>query len=332
MMRTGGISFTTRILSGLTLLAAYAALPADARAQERGTSVRPPAYQLPEAEAPPELSASQQQQLQRALKRLASSKQAAREAACEDVVAFGRGALPALLTEGATRHEHKLPAVTGCLVRLADARDWPLVQAQLDSEHLALRRFAAIKAGQLALPPLLEALPPLLADDDALVRREAALALAAHGDKRALEPLVAAWVGTIARAPAGHGLTPGAPAPAPTEEDLALRERIRASLTGLKDQSSLSALTRHLEVDPLRDREDPAGAAAERRAAVAMLRAVGDKWALRGLARALDDPHNLVQRDAIDALRDLLEGQGPFEGGSIFAQINEVKRLRTLLP
>src|SRR4030095_15395543 len=50
-----------------------------------------------------------------------------------------------------------------------------LVASSLTSEHVTLRRFAAHKAGELELPALLDALPPLLKDADEEARTEAAL-------------------------------------------------------------------------------------------------------------------------------------------------------------
>ena len=83
-----------------------------------------------------------------------------------------------------------------------------------------------------------------------------------------------------------------------------------------------------LTIDQKREREEPEVAAKERIAAVAVLHAIGDKPAQVLLMQTLEDHHNVVQRDAINALRDLLEQQPPMQGGSIFQQIKEVERLR----
>jgi hypothetical protein len=61
---------------------------------------------------------------------------------------------------------------------------------------------------------------------------------------------------------------------------------------------------------------------------VELLAAIGDYGSMRLLVRALDDKHNVVQREAINSLRKLIEHKGPMEGTSIFQQINEVKRLK----
>jgi hypothetical protein len=77
----------------------------------------------------------------------------------------------------------------------------------------------------------------------------------------------------------------------------------------------------------------PQSASARRRRPPGSLTAVDVLYAIATtpvtlLWSALDDHHNLVQRSAINALRDLLEQQGPMVGSSIFQQIKEVERLK----
>jgi len=297
MMRLADRSITLVLAAGLAL-ATLAAIPS------------PREDDLPPVEAPPELSTMEEQKAKRAIKNLRNSNAQRRAAVEEQVIAFGRGAIPLLIDASTTDHEGKQAGIVRCLVELADLRDRELVAAQVTSERAVLRRFAAREAAQTALPALLDLLPELLEDGDPEVRTEAALALVRNGREAGLSALADAFV---------------------EDGTEALRERILAALDGIVGEGSHRALVDRLHVDERREREDPEGAAAERRAAVAMLRAIGDGAAVKALGTALDDSHNVVQRDAIDALRDIIEDAPPFEGQSIFQQINEVKRLKDVV-
>lgn len=269
---------------------------------------------LPAVEAPPELDARDLTKLQRAVKKLRNSNVERRRSAEDEVISFGRGALPELLDAAGTTHEGMIAGIQRCLVTLVDLRDRELVADALQSEKITLRRFAVEAAGRLHHAPLLERLPHALTDPDADVRALAALALAANGREEGLAALVDAWVS--GRAEEGGHDRWSAP--------------ILAALEGLRDTGPHQPLLDRLVVDPRDEREDPKGAAEIRLATVALLHHLGDEAAVRGLAKALEDNHNLVQRAAIDAVRELVEHKPPFEGAT-FQQIKELERLRTLL-
>jgi len=249
------------------------------------------------------LSAGKRQKLKRAMKRLRNSNEAARIKAEADVIAFGRGALPDLLDATTTNHDGQQLGLAACLVALTDERDVALVADSLSSDPVALRRFAARKAGDLGTAELLDALPARLEDEDARVAMEAALSLARHGREDGLVLLAAAYD--------GEG-----------------RPRIDAALEGVRNVGPHRVLMDALTSDPDRLLEDPDGAADDRIRAVAMLAAIGDQASIGGLVKGLDDQHNLVQREAINGLRRVLEDKPPMEAGSIFGQINEVERLK----
>jgi HEAT repeat protein len=283
---------------------------------------------LPAPEPPPELRSTDQQKVGRAFKKLTSRKDAARRAAMDDILAFGRGAVPMLVEEADTTSEAKRSSLTHCLLALTDMRDWDLVESQVQSPLLALRRFAARKAGELALVHLTDELLELLDDEDGEVRLESAIAVTALGDEAGLSALVDAHLPIfreelLSRDPKAKRAVD------PTHADQGAR--ILAALPRLADVGLHQTLSSRLAIDPKRVREDPEGAAIERQAAIAMLRALGDRASRQALTKALDDPHNLVQRDAINALRQLLEDKSAFAGGSIFQQIEEVNRLKKIV-
>lgn len=261
---------------------------------------------LPPPEPPPELGKVDAAKLVRELKKLRNSNDEARAKTEAKIIALGRGAIPSLVEGAHTDHEGNQAGILACLDALATLDDRELVASSLESEHVTLRRFAAREAGDLALPSLIEALPARLEDEDEQVRQEAALSLVRNGEERGLSTLVP-YVGGD------------------------LDERLMAALPSIADAGSHAQLVEMLEVDKERERREAEAYATERLNVVRMLRAIGDRAARRALVTALDDPHNLVQREAINALRAIVEDKGPFEGSSIFQQIKEVDRLKALV-
>jgi len=261
------------------------------------------AQDLPPVEPPPALTAAQQQSLEREIAKLRNNNAEPRGKTEAGIIALGRGAIPALMAECHTLHAGQQAGLVTCLLALADIRDRDLVAQSLAAPQVPLRRFAARKAGELKLPEQIDKLAPLLADADEAVRTEAAIALVANGREDGLAVAVIALPGPQ-------------------------HERVRAALRGVANKGPHAGVAAMLKIDPKREREEPEVAAKERLAAVDVLHAIGDKPALVLLVGALEDHHNLVQREAINALRDLLEQQGPMDGSSIFQQIKEVERIK----
>lgn len=296
-------------LSAWFLAAVCAAVlgPASASAQDEAPS-------LPPTEAPPALTAVQEQKLDRALGKLRQNDAGRRAPAEAEVIAFGRGALPALEQATTTDHVGLMAGLQRCLVSLADLRDRELLERAATSERVVLRRFAAEAAGRLAWPAFHERLPALLADADGDVSLLAALSLAQVGREEGLGRMVDAWV--AGRAAEGGSDRWSAP--------------IQSALAGLAGKGPHIALIARLTPDKQLEKEDPRASAEIRLAAVAMLRLLADEAAVRGLGKALEDSHNLVQQAAIDAVRQLVEGQPPFQGAT-FQQIKELERLRLVM-
>jgi HEAT repeat protein len=258
---------------------------------------------LPVTEPPPPLTPAEQAALDRLIKSLRASNATARAKTEKKVIAMGRGTIPYLMAKCDTDHEGKRAGLVTCLLAVADVRDRELVHVAIEHQWVTARRFGAAMAGRLALPHLLDLLPQLLDDEDEIVRLESALALVSNGRPDGLPTLVPNLRGPW-------------------------RQRVLAALPGIAGHGTHAPLAKMLEIDKTRERDDPEGATNERLAAVELLHRIGDEAASHLLIRALDDKHNVVQRDAINALRDLLEGQGPMKSSSIFQQINEVKRLK----
>lgn len=278
------------------------ALPLDALALAALLAL-PAAAQDATPAPPPELPAAKAQALEREIAKLRNNNDPGRAKAEAEVIAYGRGAVPLLVKAGHSTHEGQRRGLVTCLLAVTTDDDRLLVAELLSSPHVALRRFAARKAGELRRPELLEPLHPLLADADEAVRVEAALALVSNGRE--------------------EGLPVAAPAMAGP-----LRERVQAALKGVAGKGNHANVGALLTIDPQREREEPDVTSRERLAAVDLLHAIGDQAAIDWLLRALDDSHNVVQRNAINALRDLLEQSGPMQGSSVFQQIKEAERIR----
>ncbi len=259
---------------------------------------------LPMVEEPPELADNLRTRFDRSLKRLRNSNAEKRAKTEQEIVEYGRGAIPGLIDKLHTDHEGLGEGLVTCLTELVDLRDRELVASHATSEHVYARAFSARAGGKLGLGWTLKPLEQLLEDERLLVRVEAALALVRNGH------------------------ADGLPVLALNFEDE--RPRVLAALPGIKNHGDHGPLLALLRIDEKRQREEPDKAAAERRAAVSMLRAIADVPAVRALGESLNDPHNLVQREAIDAVREICEDKGPFSGQSIFQQLSEVKRLQAV--
>ena len=262
---------------------------------------------LPPVEPPPALSAMEAEKLKRAIKKLRNDSDKHRHAAEKEVIAFGRGAIPLLEDAATTDHASMMDALVNCLCGVADAHDRDRVEADMTSSLVVLRRFAARESGNIGTPELLDKLLPMLADADRPTQVEAALSLVRNGREEGLAVLTLAYGGSY-----GPGWN----------------ERVLAALPGIADKGSHDEVGKLLTIDPEREKSEPDVASNERLAAVRLLHAIGDRAATALIVRALDDRHNVVQREAINALRDLLEQKGPLEASSIFQQLTEVKRLK----
>jgi HEAT repeat protein len=261
--------------------------------------------QDPPADPAAELTAAQATALDREIDKLRNGHAAGRAKTEALVIGYGPGAVPALVKAAHTKHAGQQDGLVNCLLALTDADDAGLLEESLASPHVVLRRFAARRAGELKLEPLIDELPPLLEDKDEVVRTEAALSLLSNGRE--------------------EGLPVAAPALAGPQ-----RERVVAALRGVAGKGDHQNVAAMLVIDKERERFEPEVAAKERLAAVDLLHAIGDPASQALLVKALDDHHNVVQRMAINALRELLEKQPPMDGSSIFQQIKEVERLKAV--
>jgi HEAT repeat protein len=289
----------------------------------------PPKDLLP-AEAPPELSALNQQKLGRAIKKLRNSNAKKRAELEDDVIAFGRGALPSLAEATTTDHAGKMAALQRCLVELVDMRDRLFVADALESKLVVMRRFAAQASGKLGTVPLLKLLPAALDDEDEDVRTRAALSLTENGIETALGVLVDTYLASTKILEEDPEDKPSRGSRKQKDDTDRWSETILAALAHLHGAGRHEALLERLEIDKRLERDDPRTSSAVRLAAVTMLATIGDEASVRGLARGLEDHHNIVQQESINALRRLVEDKPPFQGAT-FQQIKELERLKALL-
>src|SRR6185436_13406985 len=142
--------------------------------------------ELPPIEAPPKISNIDAEKCKRSVKKLRNDNAKYRHAAEQEVIAFGRGAIPFLEEAATTKDEAMMDAIVNALCGVADARDRDRVEAHLTSQLIPLRRFAARKTGDIGLPEMLDRLLPLLGDADRPTQVEAALSLVRNGREEGL--------------------------------------------------------------------------------------------------------------------------------------------------
>ncbi|HZJ72151.1 MAG TPA: hypothetical protein VFF36_14560 [Planctomycetota bacterium] len=228
----------------------------------------PPAARgsLPPIEPPPALSAMEAEKLKRAIKKLRNDNAKYRHAAEQEVIAFGRGAIPLLEEAATTKDEAMMDALVNSLCGVADARDRDRVEANLASQLIPLRRFAAREAGDIGLPELLDRIIPLLGDADRPTQVEAALSLVRNGREEGLAVLTLAYGGSY-----GPGWD----------------DRVLAALPGIANKGPHLEAATLLTIDPEREKAEPDVASNERLAAVKLLHAIGDPAAIPALERAI---------------------------------------------
>jgi len=285
---------------------------------------------LPPMEPPPELTALQEQKLGRAIKKLRNSNSKKRAEYEDDVIAVGRGALPALAEAATTNHAGKMAALQRCLVELVDLRDRFLVEEALESKLVVMRRFATEASGKLGTDSLLKLLPDALDDADEDVRTLAALSLTRNGIETALGVLVDTYLASTKVLTEEQDDRPSRSSRNKDSDTDRWSQPILSALSHLRNVGRHDALLERLEVDKQLERDDPRTSAAVRLAAVTMLASIGDEASVRGLGRALDDHHNIVQQESINAIRRLVEDKPSFQGAT-FQQIKELERLKQLL-
>jgi len=288
------------------------------------------ARDLPKVESPPELSALQEQKLGRAIKKLRNSNATKRAELEDDVIAVGRGALNALAEAATTDHPGKMAGLQRCLFELVDLRDRLFVAEAMESELVVMRRFAAQAAGKLVTEALHSGLTKMLDDADDVTATLAALSLTRNGDESALGVLVETYLAAQAKPSASKDAKGSRSSRKKDDEGDDWTPAITEALAHLHGAGDHQALLDRLKVDQMLEKDDPQASSAVRLAAVAMLKIIGDEAAVRGLGRALDDHHNIVQQESINALRALIEDKPPFEGAT-FQQIRELERLKDVL-
>src|SRR5215468_2052087 len=117
------------------------------------------AQDLPPVVAPPALTAAQAQALDREIAKLRNNNVENRAKTEATIIAYGRGAIPALVAECHTLMAAQQDGLVNCLLALADMNDRDLVEQSLTSDKVPLRRFAARKVGELKLKAQIDKLP-----------------------------------------------------------------------------------------------------------------------------------------------------------------------------
>lgn len=216
------------------------------------------------------------------------------------MIDLGRGVIPFLIEQAATRHKTQAECIFNCLVALTDERDVEAMLECFQSKSIHLRRLSVIKIAAIRDEEHLDSLKKAYKDPDADIKLEAAIGLAYLGDPAGLGEII---VATAAE-------QPDPPA------------RYKEAIPCLKG----NVFTGHL-FPYLLYHEDPA----VRVVTAQMIGTMGDKKLVHVLAKALEDSHNLVQAATVNALRQLVNGEEPRKFDNMFELIEEVDKWKKKL-
>jgi HEAT repeat protein len=253
--------------------------------QEKKEEEKPPVY--------PPLSALHKEQVKRLFSQFKNRNPEKRREAEKDMIAIGRGAVPDLLENGDTRHDHQGECIYRCLMALLDGRDLYTLKNGYKSKAPRMRLLSVVKISSLKKPELAEFLKGAMKDEDDKIRLEAALGLLALKDP--------GGIGEIIEKVAETRKDP----PKRLLEDLPL-------LHGkVYDSLFTPYLIKHENPDV-------------KIAAAQVITAIGDPRLKSVLGRALDDPHNIVKTAAVNALRKLIRNEEPRTFSTVFELVETV--------
>lgn len=211
----------------------------------------------------------------------------------KSIVAFGPGAsttLFARFSEDASANDK----IAGVLDKLVTAEHAPLLVTYLGDKRAGLRHFVAARLAGFADKGQKPVFEKMIKDPDAEVSFQGTLALARLGDAGALEPLT--------RVAAKDWLKRGAD--------------IRKAAAALKGDAATKALVARLDQEDLNTRLG----------AMRMLSIVGSNDAAKALAPFLDSKEHILKKEAINALRGIVDNEPPLDTLSVFDAIDMAKK------
>ncbi|MEM7202345.1 MAG: hypothetical protein AAF628_18890 [Planctomycetota bacterium] len=257
----------------------------------------PTAAQKPaEASAPrwPELERKQKARITKLTKDLRQAKDPEVMAKLEaDIADLGAAAAPRLLDLLSDYRKNINPSLTRVLDSVTVAEHAPLLAQRASDKRVAVRRYVVQRLSGFGLPEMAPIFREARKDEEADIAFQASIGLCAAGDMDALPEIFERCVGEWAD----------------------IRERLAQPLEairGIKASRKVLALMRGDD-----DRRQIAG--------LRLLRLVGEK-AVKGLiAPYLDTEVHGVKKEAINALRVVVDGEPPLDELSVFQAIEMAK-------
>jgi len=214
----------------------------------------------------------------------------------QDMIKFGRAAIPYMLDNANVKKAEQQECIYNCLFELMDEQDVETLKTTCyQSKHEIMKRLAVCKIASFEKPSHLNFLKFATKDKDPVLRLEAALGLVAIKD--------ASGVGEIIMKV--------------SENKRTTPKRLLANMPRLKGKAYESMFTPYLV-----KHENPD----VRRSAVKVLLAINDINLKRIIGKALEDPHNLVKTEAVNALRQLVNKEKPKSYRNVFELVEEVNK------
>jgi hypothetical protein len=257
------------------------------------------AQSKPAGPAWPKVTEGQKEQLNIWITRVVRGAAGEAELAEQSVVGFGAGAVPILLARFGDSDKEK--AGNSALVRVLDQllvkEHGPLLVPLMADKRVSARRYGAQKLFQFAHQDLKPAFQKMQGDADAEVALAGSLGLARLGDISCLDALVT-----------------------PTAKDWKKKGAdIREAVKGVKGNPATLKLMEMLAKDD----------ATMKTAALRLLAVAGTKDAVIAIKPYLDKEQGQIKKEAINALRGIVDGDPPLEDLSIFDAIELAKQWKT---
>ena len=257
-------------------------------------AAQPPQPAPVEKPAWPKLETGQRERLEQLFKNLASKNEELRDAAEAELQGIGAAAAPLMIAHLSDLAINVNESLLRVLPRVTAAEHAPLLAQLIGSRRLAIRQFVAQRLAELHPPEMGPVFRAALRDRDASVVFLAKVGLAGIGDLEFMDAVFERcstdWNGW--------------------------REVMARALRGAHGEKATHWLLERMTEGTARDRVT----------GLRLLRTVGVRSAAGRIAGYLDSESHNVKKEAINALRAIVDGEPPLDELSVFEAIEMAKK------
>lgn len=279
----------------LTLIGA-AALLAASTATPRTQATPPEPARKPSW---PKLDSQQQERIAQLFKNLSSNSVDLRSGAETELAAIGAGAAPLMIAHLSDHDINVNDALLRVLPQVTSVEHAPLLAQQISSRRLAIRRFVVRRLAELHPADMGPVFRAVLRDRDAEVVFLAQLGITGTGDFEFM----------------------GAVFERCSEDWNGWRALVAQALSGARGEKGTRWLLERMAKGSARDQVT----------ALRLLRTLGLREATGPIAVYLEHENHNVKKEAINALRAIVDGEPPLEELSVFQAIEMAKQWKARL-